>query len=112
MLSDYLDLLVEPLTQQVADLISEHRWSPPYMYVGLYDRERREAIEQPNRETIIQIFDTRKGDPYLHSGGDMLVASNRIETLPAPTYIKRSNFDSLNAAMQMTLIKAQCKVVD
>lgn len=34
-------------------------FSPPYMHMGLYDRERRIAIEEPNRKTVAAIFEKR-----------------------------------------------------
>lgn len=34
-------------------------FSPPYITVGLYERERRLEIERPNRETIAAIFKRR-----------------------------------------------------
>lgn len=35
------------------------KFTPPYIVIGLYDRERREAIERPNRETVAAIFQRR-----------------------------------------------------
>lgn len=35
------------------------KFSPPYIMVGTYARERRMEIEQPNRETVAAIFKRR-----------------------------------------------------
>jgi hypothetical protein len=37
----------------------EMEFTPPYMFVGIYARERRQDIERPNRETIVAIFKRR-----------------------------------------------------
>lgn len=36
------------------------KFSPPYIHVGLYDRERRMLIEEQNRKTIAAIFERRE----------------------------------------------------
>ena len=35
-------------------------FQPPYITCGLYGRERRQAIEQTNRETVAKIFERRE----------------------------------------------------
>jgi hypothetical protein len=35
------------------------KFTPPYIFAGLYERERRIAIEAPNRATVAAIFKRR-----------------------------------------------------